>query len=50
VGVLVGAAYATLTTSVILPQSAAGVAVASTGILMILVAVWAGLATPIRRL
>jgi HD-GYP domain-containing protein (c-di-GMP phosphodiesterase class II)/predicted MFS family arabinose efflux permease len=50
VGILVGAAYATITTAAVLPQSAAGIAVAGTGILMIVVAVWAGLYSPIRRL
>jgi putative nucleotidyltransferase with HDIG domain len=50
IGVLVGAAYATLMTSVVLPQAAAGVAVVGTGAMMMLVATWAGLFSPIRRL
>ncbi|MGI8610470.1 MAG: MFS transporter [Candidatus Dormibacteria bacterium] len=50
VGVLLGAGYATLTTSTLLPQSAAGIAVVGSGVLMIAVSAWAGLASPIRKL
>ncbi|HEV1996926.1 MAG TPA: MFS transporter [Candidatus Dormibacteraeota bacterium] len=50
VGVLLGAGYATLATSVVLPQAAAGLAVVGSGALMIVVAAWAGLASPIRKL
>jgi putative nucleotidyltransferase with HDIG domain len=50
VGVLLGAAYASVSTSVILPQASAGLAVAGTGFLMIVVGLWAGLLSPIRKL
>lgn len=50
IGVLLGAGYATVTTSFVLPQTAAGIAVVGTGAMMIAVATWAGLFSPIRRL
>jgi len=49
VGVLLGAAYATIATSAILPKSAAGIAVVGSGVLMIGVAIWAGIWSPIRK-
>ena len=50
VGVLIGALYASVSTGIVLAQNQAGVAVAASGFLMIAVALWAGLASPIRKL
>ena len=49
-GVLIGAIYASLSTGVFLAQSQAGIAIAGTGLLMIAVALWAGINSPIRKL
>jgi hypothetical protein len=48
-GILVGIGYATLTTSVLLPVSAAGVAVVLSGVLMIVVSAVAALSPALRR-
>jgi NRE family putative nickel resistance protein-like MFS transporter len=50
IGLLVGALYATVTTSSLLPQASAGVAVVGSGLLMVAVASWAGAFGSIRRL